>query len=161
MNRVDQPRLHQVSGPAVFSGSWVDQPHAATASATWRPGPKWSLTGVLTYHTGWPTTAVSAELVPAPGGWRLSYDVGPFYRERLADYLRLDVRASRTTSVGRSGRLTFFVDVQNLTNRDNPRGLAIADPEYTYDVPSGRYIVSFPEEHWLPIIPSFGVSWEF
>lgn len=140
---------------------FVDQPHAATASITWRPGPRWSLTGVLTYHTGWPTTAVSAELVPGPDGWRLSYDVGPFYRERLGDYLRLDVRASRTTSVGTSGRLTFFVDVQNLTNRDNPRGLAIADPEYTYDVQTGRYLVSFPEQHWLPIIPSFGISWEF
>jgi hypothetical protein len=141
---------------------FVDQTHAVTASASWRPGPKWALTGVLTYHTGWPTTAVSAELVPDPGGgWLLSYDVGPFYQQRLDDYARLDLRASRTTTVGTNGRLTFFIDVQNLTNRDNLRGLAIADPEYTYNPQTGGYTVSFPEETWLPIIPSFGVSWEF
>jgi hypothetical protein len=141
---------------------FVDQTHALTASASWRPGPKWTLTGVWTYHTGWPTTAVSAELVPGPGGdWVLTYDIGPFYQERLDDYYRLDVRASRSTSVGRNGRLTFFVDVQNLTNRDNLRGYAIADPEYSYDPQTGDYEIAFPEEHWLPIIPSFGVSWEF
>jgi hypothetical protein len=51
--------------------------------------------------------------------------------------------------------------VQNLTNRDNLRGYAIADPEYSYDPQSGDDEIAFPEEHWLPIIPSFGVSWEF
>ena len=83
---------------------YVDQTHAFTGSASWRPGPKWSLTGVVTYHTGWPTTSVSAELVPDPvQGFRLSYDVGPFYQERLEDYIRLDVRASRTSRLGRGG----------------------------------------------------------
>ena len=141
---------------------FVDQTHALTASASWRPGPKWTLTGVWTYHTGWPTTAIAAELVPGSGGdWVLTYDIGPFYQERLDEYYRLDVRASRSTSVGRSGRLTFFVDVQNLANRDNLRGYAIADPEYNYDPQTGDYEIAFPEEHWLPVIPSFGVSWEF
>ncbi len=40
-------------------------------------------------------------------------------------------------------------------------GLAVADPDYTYNPETGGYTVSFPDEHWLPIIPSFGVSWEF
>jgi hypothetical protein len=138
-----------------------DQTHALTASATWRPGTKWALTGVWTYHSGWPTTAVSAELVPGPGGgWYLSYDVGPFYRERNPDYHRLDIRASRTFGLGR-GVLTLFIDVQNLTNRDNVRGIAIADPEYNYIPSTGGYYITFPEEYWLPIIPSFGVSYEF
>jgi outer membrane receptor protein involved in Fe transport len=138
-----------------------DQTHAFTASATWRPGPKWSLTGVWTYHTGWPTTAVSASLVPAPGGdYQLSYDIGPFYQENHPDYYRLDFRASRTSKAGK-GLLTLFIDVQNLFNRDNLRGLGIADPEYHYNSTTGGYRISFPEEYWLPIIPSFGVSWEF
>jgi hypothetical protein len=138
-----------------------DQTHALTASATWRPGPKWSLTGVWTYHTGWPTTSISAELVPAPGGgFQLSYDVGPFYHENNPDYHRLDFRASRTTKVGK-GSLTLFIDVQNLYNRDNVRGIAIADPEYNYNSSTGSYIITFPEENWLPVIPSFGISYEF
>ena len=36
----------------------------------------------------------------------------------------------------------------------------IADPDYEYNPDSG-YAVSFPRENWLPIIPSFGVSYEF
>ena len=140
---------------------YVDQTHAFTGSASWRPGPKWSLTAVWTYHTGWPTTAVSARLVPVPGGdFELSYDVGPFYQERLDDYHRLDFRASRTSSLGK-GRLTLFIDVQNLYNRDNLRGFAIADPDYHYNQSTGGYDITFPEEYWLPIIPSFGISYEF
>jgi hypothetical protein len=140
---------------------FLDQPHSLTASVSWRPGTKWSLSGVLNYHSGWPTTAVSASSVEQPGGyWRLSYEVGPFYRERLDDYWRLDLRASRTSRVGRHGLLTFFIDVQNLTDRDNQRGIAIADPEYRWSDAS-ELDISFPEEYWLPIIPSFGISYEF
>jgi outer membrane receptor protein involved in Fe transport len=148
INGVDTPRF-------------VNQPHSVTASASWRPGPKWSFTGVFNYHTGWPATAVSAWLVPDPDGdYRLSYDVGPFYQEFLEDFFRIDLRASRTSKVGRKGQLTFFIDVQNLSNRDNQRGIAIADPDYEYS-PSTGLVITFPEEHWLPIIPSFGVSYEF
>ncbi len=140
---------------------FLNQPHSLTASATWRPGPKWSLTGVFQYHTGWPATAVSAEPVQRPDGrWVLDYDVGPFYEETWDDYFRFDLRASRTSKVGRRGQLTFFIDVQNLSNRDNVRGIAIADPEYEYNETTG-WAVTFPEEYWLPIIPSFGVSYEF
>ena len=140
---------------------FLNQPHAVTASAIWRPGPKWSLAGVLHYHTGWPTTAVSAWPVQEPdGNWRLSYDVGPFYQEFLDDYIRLDLRASRTSRVGKRGALTFFIDVQNLTNHDNLRGIAIADPDYYWSDEIG-HVITFPEEYWFPIIPSFGVSFEF
>jgi hypothetical protein len=140
---------------------YVDQTNAFTVSGTWRPGPKWSLTGVWSYHSGWPTTAVSAHYVQNPDGyWQLSYDVGPFYQENLPDYHRLDFRASRTTRVGKKGHLTFFIDVQNLYNRENQRGIAIADPEWRQDAQQGWH-VAFPEEYWLSIVPSFGVSWEF
>jgi len=148
--------LHGVDTPR-----FISQPHAVTASASWRPGPKWSLTGVAYYHTGWPATAVSAWPVQGPdGNWRLSYDVGPFYQEFLNDYMRIDLRASRTSRAGRKGHLTFFIDVQNLTNRDNQRGIAIADPNYSWSEATGT-VVTFPEEYWFPIIPSFGVSYEF
>jgi hypothetical protein len=140
---------------------FINQPHSFTASASWRPGPKWSLAGVLNYHTGWPTTAVTASPVQRPDGyWQLSYDVGPFYQELLDDYWRLDLRASRTSRVGRRGTLTFFIDVQNLTDRDNQRGIAIADPEWYWSEQTG-VVITFPQEYWFPIIPSFGVSYEF
>jgi hypothetical protein len=145
----------------VSTPRFLNQPHAVTASASWRPGPKWSFTGVLHYHKGWPATSVEAWPVQGPDGyWRLTYDVGPFYQKFLDDYLRLDVRASRTSGVGRSGSLTFFVDIQNLLDRHNQRGIAIADPHYNWSDSTG-VVVTFPEEYWLPIIPSFGVSYEF
>ena len=90
----------------------------------------------------------------------LSYEVGPFYQERLDDYHRLDIRASRTSRLGR-GHLTLFIDVQNLYNRENVRGLAIADPDYHHNPSTGGYDITFPETYWLPIIPSFGISFEF
>ncbi len=140
---------------------FVDQTHAFTGSASWRPGPKWSLTAVWTYHTGWPTTSVMASLVPVPGGgFQLSYQVGPFYQQRLDDYHRLDFRASRTSRLGK-GHLTLFIDVQNLYDRENQRGLDISDPDYYYNQATGGYDISFPETYWLPIIPSFGISYEF
>ena len=140
---------------------FLNQPHAFTGSAIWRPGPKWSLAGVLHYHTGWPATSVSAWPVQDPDGdWRLSYDVGPFYQEFLDDYIRLDLRASRTSRVGKRGALTFFIDVQNITDNDNLRGIAIADPDYYWSEATGL-VITFPEEYWFPIIPSFGVSYEF
>ena len=140
---------------------YLNQPHSLTASASWRPGPKWSLTGVVKYHTGWPTTAVSAWLGQRPDGeWALAYDIGPFYQEFLDDYFRFDFRASRTSRLGEKGQLTFFIDIQNLSDRDNQRGIAIADPDYDYSAETG-WIITFPRENWLPIIPSFGVSYEF
>ena len=116
---------------------------------------------MLYYHTGWPGTTVSADVVPTlSGDLRLDYDIGPFYDEFWDDYLRLDLRMSWTSRVGRRGELSFFIDVQNLTDRENQRGIGIADPDYTYDQASG-FTVTFPRENWLPIIPSFGVSYEF
>ena len=91
---------------------------------------------------------------------RFTAEIGAFYREFWEDYLRLDLRASWTSRVGRRGEISFFIDVQNLTDRESQRGIAIAEPDCTYDQAAG-YSVSFPRENWLPMIPSFGVSYEF
>ena len=138
----------------------IDQTHALTAVASWQPATKWSLTWVWNYHTGWPTTPVTAELrFDSDRGQFIDYDVGRFYSERLDDYFRLDFRASRTSNLG-PGELTLFVDIRNLFDRENPRGIAIVDPEYR-SRPDGTVEVVFPTESWLPILPSFGVSYSF
>ncbi len=138
----------------------IDQTHAVTAVASWRPAPKWSLTWVWTYHTGWPSTPVSAELQESPdGGAFIDYTVGRFYSERLDDYARMDFRASRTSRAG-PGDLTVFVDIRNLFDRENPRGIDIVNPNYR-PRPDGSVEVVFPTEPWLPILPSFGVSYKF
>lgn len=139
---------------------YIDQTHSVTGVVNWNPSPKWSLTWVVAYHTGWPSTPLSAERVEGDDGFLvIDYTVGAFYSERLDDYARLDFRASRTSRAGR-GYLTYFLDVRNLFNRDNPRGLAINDPEF-FGRPDGTVEVVFPVEDWLPILPSFGISYEF
>ncbi len=143
-----------------FVPRYIDQPHAFTVSGSWRPNEKWTLTGLWTWHSGWPTTVVSAELVDTlDGSGELAYTVGPFYGERLDDYHRLDVRISRATPI-RIGRLIFFIDIMNIYNRENPRGINITDPEYIEQA-DGTVDVVFETENWLGIIPSFGVNWEF
>ena len=138
----------------------IDQTHSLIASANWRPSRKWSFTWVWFYHTGWPTTSVSARVQQTVEGEAfIDYDVGPFYVERWAAYHRLDFRASRASKLG-SGQLTLFVDIRNLYNRSNPRGLAIVDPEFARQ-PDGSIGVGFPQEEWLPILPSIGVSYAF
>jgi hypothetical protein len=115
---------------------------------------------VWLYHTGWPTTSVSAQLARNPAGETfIDYTVGPFYAERLDDYHRLDFRASRTSNLG-PGLFTLFIDIRNLYNRSNPRGIAITDPEFIRQ-PGGPIDVFFPTEDWLPILPSIGISYEF
>ena len=138
----------------------IDQTYSLVASANWQPSRKWSLTWVWLYHTGWPTTDVSAQAFPtSEGEFFVDYDVGLFYAERLADYHRLDFRASRTSKLG-PGLLTLFLDVRNLYDRANPRGIAIVDSIFS-PRGDGSFDVSWPEEDWLPILPSFGISYEF
>jgi hypothetical protein len=135
-----------------------DQTHAVTANANWRLGEKWNLNWVWLFHTGWPATDLSGEWVRNPdGSGRLSYTIGPFYAERWPDYHRLDLRASRTTRL-RNGRLTFFIDVQNLYDQNNLRGIE-TDGWTWVQGPEGGYPV-FNEESWFGIMPSLGVTWE-
>ncbi len=136
-----------------------DQTHAVTANANWRVGKKWNLNWVWLFHTGWPATDVSGEWVrDSDGSGRLAYTIGPFYGERWPDYHRLDLRANRTTRL-QNGRLTFFVDVQNLYDQNNLRGLEIEGWSWL-PRPGGGHDPVFNEESWFGIMPSLGVSWE-
>ncbi len=138
---------------------WIDQRHALIASLIYRPGSKWSYSGVYRYHSGWPTTSIVAEAFFEPEGRRIEQLVGPFYAQRLGGYQSFDIRIARRSRVGR-GSLTFFLDVQNLLDEDNERGL---DVESISDISrvGDRFEVTYETVHWLPILPSFGVSWTF
>ena len=83
-----------------------------------------------------------AALVRCVTCWQEVHTIGPFYAERLGDYHRLDLRASRTTSVGK-GRLTLFIDIQNLYDQENPRGIEIDGAGYNAQ-PDGRIIPHAP-----------------
>jgi hypothetical protein len=149
-----------------IDGRWqyrsIDQTHALAANLNYRPTRKWNFSWVWLYHTGWPTTDVEAQLVQLvrhpEGIWQAVYTIGPFYGERLPAYHRLDLRASRVTTVGK-GRLTLFIDIQNLYDQENLRGLEIDERRWVAQ-PDGRLLAEFKEEAWFGIMPSFGISWE-
>ncbi len=120
----------------------IDQPHALQLDFDVRAPWKVDLNLAVRYHTGRPTTAIGEpELV-----------LGPLYGERVPDYFRVDLRASRTFRLSR-GELVFFLDVQNLTSRGNVRGFEV-DLE-------GADGVEVSPNSWGRILPTFGVSWTF
>ena len=124
----------------------IDQPHSVGADLAYR------------YHTGWPTTAVMGELEEDDEGEIEPVPVfGPVYGERLSDYHRLDLRLSRQWRLA-GGELLFFLDVQNLYDRQNVSGF---DVEFEFEVDGDQVTVIPSEETWGGIVPSFGIEWEF
>lgn len=137
--------------------SW-DQPHTVNFSVNYMPTRKWNINLAGIYHTGWPTTAMEAQVHIEPNGIRsVEVWLGPRNRERYENYMRLDLRASRSFRFGRGTAIVFF-EVINLTNRENVGRLEGAN---FMILPDGSLEVTPDYETWLPMIPTLGVRWEF
>ncbi|MCZ7650921.1 MAG: TonB-dependent receptor [Thermoanaerobaculia bacterium] len=138
----------------------TDQTHAVNLAASWRPSPRWSFNAVWIYHTGWPTTPVSARLDIGSDGETIAVPViGELRSDRLDDYHRLDVRASRRFTRGRAV-WEFFIDVQNLYNRRNDAGVELDGGNFLID-DQGQAVYRPSPEKWFGLLPSFGISWTF
>ena len=145
----------------------LDQSHAVNLTLHFRLPRGWNLSTAWIYHTGWPTTPVArAVVIPSPAVGPDDQDdeddedddaeqivvvPGEFNSSRLSDYHRLDVRLSRRFKMSR-GELLFFVDVQNLYDRQNDSGFDFSGEEGT---------VQRSLERWPGIFPSVGVTWTF
>lgn len=142
-------------------GGWVprswDQRHTARFSLNYRRGERWNFNLVGLWHSGWPTTPVTADLVAGPGGGlTIVPSLGERNSERYPPYRRFDARASRRVDT-RRGTLTFFVELTNLSAHNNVRAIS----EFDYQVePDGSVRVLPVEEFWLSLLPSFGVHWQ-
>jgi hypothetical protein len=141
-------------------GRWVprarDQRHAFYGDVTYVPNPRWQFSAAWQYHTGWPTTDVVYSLATLTNGRRVAVAAnGPLYGLRMADYHRLDLRATRRWKLSR-GDLRTFVDLFNVYDRTNIIGY---DHRITI---SGTQItdVRKPREQ-LPFLPSLGAEWQF
>lgn len=136
-----------------------DQPHALTWNVNYKPSSRWNLNAVWLFHSGWPSTTVTAETVAGPSGTQVVPTVGLFYDDRVSAYHRLDLRASYTKPL-RDSRLVFFIDVQNLYGRENPAGFEYGADSFQVQ-PDGSVLVQPETEEWLGRLPSFGLRWEF
>ena len=151
-----------------------DRRHAFNAVGRYRLGDRWSVAATAQVATGFPytpavgvrvasTTDERGRLVPArdaAGALVYTIDRGgleALQRGQLPYYGRLDLRIAHQPG-GRTGRWSWYIEVINALNRDNPVEL---DAELTYDptasVPS---IVELPTAGF-PLIPSFGVRVRF
>jgi len=131
----------------------VDQPNTLNLDVSYRLGAKWNLNLAWRYHTGRPTTAVSLEEVEVGEEDELLPVFGALNAERLPDYHRLDLRASRTWRTG-SGQVSFFVDIQNVYDRENQAGFDI-------EIDEEQEVVLRIPESWPGFLPSVGILWEF
>lgn len=141
-----------------IDGRWIprlfDQKHTVNLDLDLRASEHWRLNLAWRYHTGLPTTPLTVEaLEDEEGEVEFVPVLGPLNSERLRDYHRLDLRASRRWQV-RSLEVFFFVDVQNLYNRRNTAGI-----DYEIDDEDGTLIAS--NEEWPGFLPSAGISFEF
>jgi hypothetical protein len=70
------------------------------------------------------------------------------YSARVAPFHKLDVRIEKTWKLG-DGKVSAYLDVQNIYNRQNPEGLA-----YAYDFSRSKPVSG------LPILPILGLRGE-
>jgi hypothetical protein len=147
-----------------WSPQYWDQTHALALTVGWRPTRKWTITAAFQVHSGWPFTPQIIEFdtltVFQDAGldwpWRWREEFGELNSDRLPAYHRLDLRINRSFAVGR-GTLDLYLDLFNAYNQTNLRAYEYGTRQFGDDLKWVR----FPDEELLPILPSFGLRWEF
>ncbi|MBI3557124.1 MAG: carboxypeptidase-like regulatory domain-containing protein [Deltaproteobacteria bacterium] len=125
-----------------------DQTHVLTAIASVDLPRNWKISGRFRYSTGNPVTPVTSGTFDADADVYVA-NRGPFYSDRLAAFYQLDLRFDKKWIYDK-WILSFYLDVQNVTNHQNPELI-----RYAYDFQSKTTVND------LPILPTFGIKGEF
>jgi hypothetical protein len=134
-----------------------DQRHSVSLGLSWT-GAKWNLNLAGLHHGGTPTTRLRPAFVTLPGGERLDLVVADERNgERLGQYARLDLRATRAVQL-RNARLSYYLEATNLLNRANP---CCVEEWHLQPGEDGRPRLVVEQTDWLPLLPSFGFEFEF
>jgi TonB family protein len=121
----------------------LDQTHVLTALASYTIGKGFEVGARARFSTGFPRTpVVSAAYDARTDAYHPIF--GPQNSERIPAFVQFDVRGSKTFRLGKS-ELEIYLDIQNVTNRQNPEEIV-----YTQDFSRRGYITG------LPILPSLG-----
>ena len=112
---------------------------------------RYSASGALRYHSGWPRTAVAAALRTAATD--LLFNLGPRNADRWGPYVSLDARAAWTKPFA-SSELTIWAELSNLANRGN-------DCCVVFMVPSPTATAATSDAHWPSRALNLGLSWRF
>jgi hypothetical protein len=125
-----------------------DQTHVLTALASYDIGKGFDVGVRGRYATGYPRTPVVGSYFDTRTA---TYQplLGAKNSIRIPEFVELDARVSKRFKLKQSS-LELYLDVQNVTNRDNPEEIA-----YNADYTQRRYIQG------LPLLPVLGAKWEF
>ncbi len=122
--------------------------HTLSASGTLNLGHSWSLSNLASFKTGGaysvPELRIREVLPDGTESWIAVYE--PANRHEWPEYFRWDVRLEHHRQLF-SRRVTFFLEMINVTDRDNVVGI-LWDADYS----------SSEVLRMLPRIPSFGFS---
>ena len=137
--------------------SW-DQKHALTAGLNLSLPHEWTFSIAGVYHSGWPTTPVSGEVgIDENGEPDIEPILGPRNSARYAPYARIDLRVGKLFPTTRGG-LTLYLEVINLTNREN----VCCTEGFDFEIENDLSVTVIPEtRNWVPIIPTLGIGWRF
>jgi hypothetical protein len=137
--------------------SW-DQRHTFKMVARYRRGARWDFAVAGQYHSGWPTTAISATAVAGPdGSLAVQPALGPRNDGDYPAFHRLDLLVNRRFDF-KDGTLGLLLQVTNLYGRHNV--CCVSEVGYLPQ-PDGTVVVDRDEGHWLRPLPVFGLTWEF
>ena len=125
-----------------YLGKQRDRPwaqrHSGKAGIRWQH-PRWRVGLNLHYRSGWATTSVIRNPSQLPS---------EVFESTLPVYFTLDAHVSRIIRAPR-GEVEVYLDVMNLTNRDNVGG-------YDYTTFDDR-----DAQNLLPLTPVLGVLWRW
>jgi len=131
-----------------------DQRHTFYCDLQYRPTPRWQCALAFQYHTGWPYTGIKIVSYMTPEGIVYGTARGTPWGERYDAFQRLDIRVNRYFPLGR-GRIIAFTEVLNILGQKNVRSY-----DYVFHGGPDGPVLLKSANHWLGIIPSFGVSYE-
>lgn len=137
--------------------SW-DQRQAFQGGINWT-NEKWDVALVANIHSGWPTSELTLveDGVDDEGEPEFVAIIGPRNVERLGSFASVDFRVSRTWKLRRGSFMAFF-EVSNLANRKN---VCCRDWDFDEDEITGEDVFEGDVDYWMPLLPAFGVLWEF
>ncbi len=125
-----------------------DQTHNINLVGSYDLPRNWKLSGRVRYVTGNPNTPVIGGTFDSDNDTYVPQR-GPFFSERLEPFFQVDFRADKKW-VYDTWILWGYLDIQNVTNQQNPEGI-----RYAYDYSQRRTVTG------LPILPTIGVRGEF
>jgi outer membrane receptor protein involved in Fe transport len=125
----------------------LDQPHNLIVVASYKLPFDFVVGGRFRFASGPLVTPVVASLYDVDGNYYYPLPGQP-WSVRLPDFFQLDVRIDKRF-VFDKWVLALYLDIQNVTNRQNPEGLF-----YSFNYTQKAYV------YGIPILPSLGIRGE-